>query len=421
MTHTFLTPEHIEELKRTNATVLLVDSDIPCYSIGFMAKDDSSPKFVENSVDNFLLKMKRKLDASHYICFLTDGKSNFRNTYATTAPYKGNRVNLERPKWYVHIKEYLGSKWKGQTMVGIEADDALTIAATYLTSLGIRCIICSLDKDLLQMPCEHYDWTSDMLRVITEAKGEYNLWKQMITGDVATDNIPGLSDSAWAPTEPFKTPVFDTYMKVPNEGPHLHPYLRPTYIGGEVKTTKPMVPKGKSIVSSRGLKTRYGNSYLDIFNNILDEHGVCQGEFSPVDLHTPAATEKSHCKLVGWEDVVDLTYVKGLLEDYYGDTTSYNMLDSTPASQHPSMVLSEYISAYWDEGLVQELDDPGSLGEQRFNEVFSLVYMLRDVSEIPDCVKNTAFINFTPLVFQAKDYDDFDGDDTDADDPDFDF
>lgn len=358
--HTYLTPEKIEELKRTKATVLLVDSDIPCYSIGFMAKDDSSPKQVENSVDNFLLKLKRKLDATHYMCFLTDGKANFRNQFALTAKYKGNRDGLERPKWYPHIKDYLQDKWKAQLMVGIEADDALTIVGTYLQSHGIRVIICSLDKDLRQWPGEHYNWDSMRLDVVDDRKGDYNLWKQMITGDVATDNIPGLSDSAWEPEGPFRTPVFESYLKVPNEAK----------------------------LTSKGV---------------------------------PSTRKYAHVRLVGWEDVTDLTYVRGLQEHYYGDAVAKEMLDNTKPSQWPSMVLKEYMDAYYPDGEVALMDDPAKYGELRFYEVFSLIYMLRTVEEIPDAVVDTVKIDFTPLVFQAKDYDDFAEDDTDADDPDFDF
>lgn len=421
MNHEFLTPEEIQELKNQNAKVLLVDSDIPCYSIGFMAKDDSSPKHVENSVDNFLLKMKRKLEATHYICFLTDGRSNFRNKAASTVAYKGNRADLERPKWYPHIKQYLGDKWKAQTMFGIEADDALTIAATYLQSHGIQCIICSLDKDLRQMDTLHYNWDSGKITKVTPEQGEYNLWKQVLTGDVATDNIPGLSESAWVPKEPFKTPVFESYLRVPTEGPHLTTILRPIKVtGGEPKVVQPMVPKGKTIVSSRGLKV-FGGNYLDYFDNILDANGVCQGAYCALEQHTPAPIEMSHVRLKGWNTVEDLTYVRPLGEDLYGDVASEELLQGHKVTEYPSVVLKEYIDCYWAEGYVQELEDPAELGIKRFNEVFSLIYMLRTVDEIPEEVRDTVAISFKPLVFQAKDYDDFDGDDTDADDPDFDF
>lgn len=418
MQHIFPSEEFLKELKASNAVVAIFDSDIPCYSVACMAEKENAAASVERTVDNFMFRIKRDTKATHYISLMTDGKSNFRNEVAVTAPYKGNRVSLERPKWYGHIKDYTVDRWAGQIMFGIEADDALTLCAEYLRSHGIRAIICTLDKDLLQYPGEHYNWDSRKLRTIDYAKGEYNLWKQVLMGDMGTDNIPGLSDAAWVPTEPFKSPIFESYLKVPDEGAHNHPTLRPTKVAGEVKVTQPMVPKGKSIVSSRGLKSRFGASYLDYFDNILDDQGNCQGAFSPVDIFQPAGIQMAHAKLVGWEDITDLTYVKALQEFYYGPQAVEELLEGVKVEDYPKVVLEEFVSAYWEEAVIQEYEDPAELGIQRFHEVFRLVYMLRSINEIP----NDAVINFTPLTFQSRTYDDFgDDDDVSADDTSFDF
>lgn len=357
MKHIFPSAEVIKELQESGAVVALFDSDIPCYSVAAMAENEVNASSVERTTDNFMFRVKRDTKATHYISLMTDGKSNFRNDVALTAPYKGNRAKLERPKWYSHIKDYTVSRWHGQIMFGIEADDALTLCAKYLMAHGIKCIICTLDKDLRQFPGWHYNWDSRKLEYIEWAKGEYNLWKQVLMGDMGTDNIPGLSDAAWCPTKPYKQPVFENYLKVP-ECPQI----------------------------------------------------LASGQ--------PSKRKMSHVNLVGWEEVTDLTYVKGLSEFYYGPAMVEELFANVEPEDYPTVVLNEFISAYWEEGVVQELDDPGTLGEQRFLEVFRLVYMLRDIEEIP----NDAVIDFTPLTFQARVFNDFEDDeDTASDDPDFDF
>jgi hypothetical protein len=60
----------------------------------------------------------------------------------------------------------------------------------------ITTVIATKDKDLWQYAGEHYNMNTKKLMVITPEEGHKNLWRQMILGDIATDNIPGLSHSA---------------------------------------------------------------------------------------------------------------------------------------------------------------------------------------------------------------------------------
>lgn len=423
MQHIFPSEEVLKELRDSNAVVAIFDSDIPCYSVACMAEKEKAASSVERTVDNFMFRVKRDTKATHYISLLTDGKTNFRNEVAVTAPYKGNRVSLERPKWYGHIKDYTVDRWSGQIMFGIEADDALTLCAKYLESHGIKAIICTLDKDLRQFPGWHYNWDSRKLTYVDYDKGEYNLWKQVLMGDMGTDNIPGLSDAAWLPTEPFRTPIFESYLKVPNEGAHTRPYFAPKdYVmeGGEKapKVVQPKLLTGKEALSAVGVKNIYGAKYLDYFDNISLGDGCCSGAFTPVVFVQPAGIQMAHAKLTGWEEVTDLTYVKALQEFYYGPQAVEELLEGVAVEDYPKVVLEEFVSAYWEEAVLQEYDDPAELGQRRFLEVFRLVYMLRDIEEIP----NDAVINFTPLTFQAKVYDDFgEDDDVDTNDSAFDF
>ncbi len=133
--------------------------------------------------------------ATHYLGFLTDSQSNFRLNTATTWIYKGNRVKTERPTWLPKIRNYLMETWGSQLMIGVEADDGLSISMEYFRNLGIETVCLTQDKDLYQVPGLHA-WLDRDLFTITYSEGQMNLWKQVIIGDALTDNIPGLSHAA---------------------------------------------------------------------------------------------------------------------------------------------------------------------------------------------------------------------------------
>lgn len=343
--HTFLTAEEITELKKKKAVVSLIDADIPAYSVAFMCESISSWNLVEKQVDNFMRKRIQESGGTHLIGFLTNGGKNYRLADAVTYEYKGNRAGSERPKWYTKIREYLVSAWKCQVMQGIEADDALAIAHKYFTDHGIKSVLCSLDKDLRQSPGWHYNWNSGILDYVDYDKGELYLWKQVITGDLGTDNIPGLSEAAWKPKLGSKVPVFESYLKVPNE--------------------PKMLASGK-----------------------------------------PSGRKMAHAKLVGWKTLEDPKECKALSDFQYGKTRAAEMLEGVAVEDYPAVVLKEYIDTYYVDGEVLGYEDPSDKGVERFEEVFRLIYMLRDVSEIP----NDAIIDFTPQEAICQVFNEFEED-----------
>lgn len=116
--------------------------------------------------------------------YLTSGRS-FRQHVATIRPYKGNRDDKHQPVHKAAIINYLKDKYDARVTTELEADDLLAMQ-------GLQGgVVCSIDKDLLQVPCKHYDWTRGQLLDITELDAHYNLWSQVLAGD-STDNIVGV-------------------------------------------------------------------------------------------------------------------------------------------------------------------------------------------------------------------------------------
>lgn len=175
-------------------SVNLQDGDILVYGAAFAtAKETEEWKALWTARRMF--ETNNKLSGcTHYLGFLTDSAANFRLERATTWPYKGGRPT-EKPPWFYQIRKYYESLY--QEVSGIEADDALTIAAEHYRELGIEVACSTKDKDLKQYPWKKFvDMNTDKVYSISTAQAHRNKWKQMLIGDVKVDNIPGLSHGA---------------------------------------------------------------------------------------------------------------------------------------------------------------------------------------------------------------------------------
>lgn len=178
--------------------VLIIDSDILVYSVIFACADEEEWWKVQWTAKKVMENLCALSKCSHYVGYLTDSKSNFRLPRATTWPYKGEReTNKEKPAWYQEVREFYQEHYGFQVMYGIEADDALTIAAEHYASKGIPVACATKDKDLKQYPWDVFvDMNTDTVYSISPEDSHRNFWKQMLLGDVAVDNIPGLSHAA---------------------------------------------------------------------------------------------------------------------------------------------------------------------------------------------------------------------------------
>jgi 5'-3' exonuclease len=210
--------------------IALIDADVLCYRIGFACEktlyvvkdddldmefevrskkealelgDDISTKvdampesFAEELLVGTIKYITKEVKASSFRLFLTDSKSNFRNEVAKHVPYKGNRSG-KKPVHFDFLRNYMIDKLNAEEIVGQEADDAMGIAQTKDT------VICSIDKDLWQVPGKHYDIVTGK-KVVAKDPGKIVLngneligvgfkWfcAQMLLGD-QVDNIKGI-------------------------------------------------------------------------------------------------------------------------------------------------------------------------------------------------------------------------------------
>lgn len=162
--------------------MLLVDADLICYRCAATADNEPVEASLERA-HRLMETLVYQTDESEYRAFLT-GRGNFRKRINPT--YKANRKDTIPPKWLQETRQYLILEWNAETSDGCEADDLLGI------NQNDNSIIASLDKDLLMIPGQHYNWVKEEFTTVDYDEGIKHFWKQMLIGD-KSDNIFGVA------------------------------------------------------------------------------------------------------------------------------------------------------------------------------------------------------------------------------------
>lgn len=167
----------------------LIDQDLLCYRCAASAENDDLGIAIYR-IDELLDNILNKTEATSYRAFLTSS-SNFRKQIYPE--YKANRTQ-PKPRHLRDLQVYSLEKLNAEYAPdGLEADDALAINQTEET------VICSLDKDLLQVPGHHFSWEingkgwsrPDTFIEQTELEGLRLFYKQCLKGDTS-DNVKGI-------------------------------------------------------------------------------------------------------------------------------------------------------------------------------------------------------------------------------------
>jgi len=172
-------------------TIALIDGDIGIYRVGFASQSKNEAgepvaiplPLALARMDTWRRDILKATNAENYRVYLSsDDKSNFR--YEVDPTYKANRKS-PKPIYYGELREYLIRIYPTTVVSGIEADDAMATAQTEDT------VICSIDKDLDQVPGKHYDFVKDVLYEVSKETAERFFWFQLLMGD-PVDNIKGI-------------------------------------------------------------------------------------------------------------------------------------------------------------------------------------------------------------------------------------
>ena len=174
---------------------IVIDGDILVYKCAVNAEydqhwgdglwtlhaDESQGKYL---VLSEIEDLKEKFKANKVIVALTD-KNNFRKDVLPT--YKDNRKQKRKPLILKALREYLVKEWNAIILPNLEADDVMGIIATKPRK-NEKIILCSIDKDLRQVPGTLYNGET----MVKRSNKECNWWHlvQTLTGD-AVDGFSG--------------------------------------------------------------------------------------------------------------------------------------------------------------------------------------------------------------------------------------
>ena len=183
--------------------LVIFDADSMVFTVAWKFRDKNVKAMVTMHLNKFISDVIINSGATHYIGFFgshKDGaKPNFR--FAVDPNYKLNRP--ETPEWVIKWRpvlfEAMESKWKFVGVEGMEADDAVAIAAKHFKTLMNvdkleydEVIVAACDKDLQQIPgITYYNYQKHEKFAVNAFDAIMNLGVQVLMGD-ATDNVKGL-------------------------------------------------------------------------------------------------------------------------------------------------------------------------------------------------------------------------------------
>lgn len=144
-------------------------------------------------VNTMLQRMVEDTGSDYYKIFLSGG-NNFRKQ--VDPEYKANRVG-PKPYYYSELMKYFKDELNAIWDDTLEADDLLAIEMSHSFD---DAVICSVDKDLFQVPGEHYNMTSRDTAIVPDFYGSpdssfkygfYLFCHQVLAGD-PVDNYKGI-------------------------------------------------------------------------------------------------------------------------------------------------------------------------------------------------------------------------------------
>lgn len=195
-------------------TIALIDADLVAYRSSASCepnKNKAEREDLEFAVARARDMMERILHATNPISFKAylTGSDNFR--YGICSNYKANRKDMVRPQWLQPVREYLVQEWGANVCDSIEADDAIGIDSSIE-----ECIICSIDKDLLQLSGHHYNFVKELFTFVSPREALANFYTQLLLGD-RSDNIQGFDGKMRTSIPKFLQPYVDAIRSCTSE------------------------------------------------------------------------------------------------------------------------------------------------------------------------------------------------------------
>lgn len=182
--------------------IALIDADMIVYRAAWACEKPidwgdgthtlhTSEADLSRAIDYLIGSIERNVGPSRLVFCLSDPKRNWRlDLYPQ---YKHNRKAMRKPIAWAAARRYIEGGFECLVKDRLEADDILGILMTgNVKGFAGEKVICSADKDLLQIPGKHFNWNTEDKGVFEQSAEEAELafWTQVLAGD-PTDGIPG--------------------------------------------------------------------------------------------------------------------------------------------------------------------------------------------------------------------------------------
>lgn len=164
--------------------ISLIDADIVSYSCAAFNEEYGWAQ-CQQDIDDMLTRILETTESDSMQLYIS-GPENFR--YGIYPEYKANRRGKSDPTYRQDANAYLVERFGATVTIGCEADDALGIAGSVP---DLETTICSIDKDLKQIPGRHYNWRRDEFDIVSPVDGLRSFYRGLLIGDTA-DNIRGV-------------------------------------------------------------------------------------------------------------------------------------------------------------------------------------------------------------------------------------
>lgn len=184
--------------------ITVIDADSILYQVAWGVKDTRNEELGKAALNDYVYKILRDTEASHYIGFVQTQSMNFR--YQVYPEYKAKRPESE--EWFSFWKpiflDVLYNQWKfiNPTPLNVESDDCMQAAFTILSQLynpEEEIVMAYIDKDLNFIHADHapfhvyYNYSAKNRGwfKVRQERSKFFFWRQMIMGD-ASDGLPGI-------------------------------------------------------------------------------------------------------------------------------------------------------------------------------------------------------------------------------------
>lgn len=187
-----------------------------------------SEVYTKRNTQTFMNDIAKGTECDHILVCFGHPTHNFRHDIAAIQDYKAGRG--ERPPHYYVVRDYLQEHYAYYESVDwLEDDDVMASFQNKLFHAeDVETVICSQDKDLLQVPGWHYNTRSKELFEVSVVQGLKEFYKQLISGD-STDTIPGIYQLTGKRNSKKFAGEIDAILKEPEDEERAYEYVFQLY------------------------------------------------------------------------------------------------------------------------------------------------------------------------------------------------